>query len=35
MIKNIEFLMGMSDLYAHADHTGQKLMRTLTVSVRN
>ncbi len=35
IIKKIEFLTPCSDHYAHAEHTGQELMRTLNVPVRN
>jgi hypothetical protein len=33
--KKLNFLRACSDLYAHAEHTGQELMRTLSVDVRN
>jgi hypothetical protein len=33
--KKLNSLGACSDLYAHAEHAGQELMRTLSVRVRN
>jgi len=33
--KIITFLRACSDLYAHAKHTGQELMRALSMHIRN
>jgi hypothetical protein len=35
MIKKLNSLRACFDLYTHAEHTGQELMRTLSVRVRN
>ena len=35
IIKKLNSLRACSDLYAHAEHTGHELMRTLSVRVRN
>jgi hypothetical protein len=35
IIKKLNSLRACSYLYAHAEHTGQELMRTLSIRVRN
>ena len=35
IIKKLNSLRACSDLYAHAEHTGQELARTLSLRVRN